>query len=129
MTPAAILADLPNGFHDATIRELHVEFAREQVTLEVEFWVGDLDAETEEVREATRVGQLLLTGVTSMFVEPPDPRYQFSMGDGIDVDGGFGPYPGDPAPPDDGLVRLWFFVSTWNARMTFTVSECVLEWR
>jgi len=29
---------------------------------------------------------------------------------------------------DDGLVRLWFYVENWNARMKFTASECSLEW-
>jgi len=33
--------------HDATIRELRVEFGREQVALDIEFWVGDLDADSK----------------------------------------------------------------------------------
>jgi hypothetical protein len=74
MDPATITAQLPNGFHDAVLRELHVKFARQEVRLDFEFWVGDLDAETEEGREAMRPGMLRLTGVVSMHIEPPDPR-------------------------------------------------------
>ncbi len=86
------------------------------------------DAETEEVREAMRPGMLRLTGVVSMLIDPPDPRYHCSMDDGIYVDGDYGVYPGEPEAPDDGLVRLWFFVSTWNSRMTFTTKGCEREW-
>ncbi len=128
MTTAAIAAQLPNGFHDAVLRELHVEFAKQEVLFDFEFWVGDLDAETEEGREAMRPGMLRLTGVVSVRIEPPDPRYQFSMPDGVYLDADFGAYPGEPEAPDDGLVRLWFYVSTWNARMTFTAKGCELEW-
>ncbi len=42
--------------------------------------------------------------------------------------GDFGVYPGEPEVPDDGLVRLWFFISTWNSRMMFTAKGCELEW-
>lgn len=48
------------------------------------------------------------------------------------VDGDFGVYPGEPEAPDDGLVWLWFFVSTWNSRMMFTAQGrelgCELGW-
>ncbi len=44
------------------------------------------------------------------------------------MDGDFGSYPGEPAPPYDGLVRLWLYVSSWNSRMTFTAKSCELEW-
>jgi hypothetical protein len=50
------------------------------------------------------------------------------MDDGIYVDGDFGVYPGEPSAPDDGLVRLWFYSSTWNSRMMFTAKGCELEW-
>lgn len=106
MTTAAITARLPNGFHDALLRELHLEFAGQEVRFEFDFWVGDLDAETEEAREAMRPGVLRLTGVTSVLIEPPDPRYTFATAGGGRVDGDFGVYPGEPEAPDDGLVRL-----------------------
>ena len=128
VTPADIEAALPNGFHDAVLRELHVEFARKDLRLVFDFLVGDPEAETDEGREAMRPGLVRLGGVTSMRVGTPDPRYGFTAAGGVLVDGGFGVYPGEPLPPDDALVRLWLFVSTWNARMTFTARECALEW-
>ncbi len=90
LTPAEVDALLPNGFHDAVLRELHVELARQEVRLVLEFWVGDLGAETEERREATRAGTLRLPGVTSIRIDPPDPSYAFVRSGGVTVDGDFG---------------------------------------
>ncbi len=63
-----------------------------------------------------------------MRIEPPDPRYKFATARGVTVDGDFGVYPGEPEAPDDGLVRLWFYPSTWNSRLMFTAKGCELEW-
>ncbi len=122
--------ELPNGFHDARLLEVYVDLVRAEVRLGVRFLVGVPDADTEEGREAMRPGTVTLTGVSSMRIEPPDARsgYTFSHHLGVMVDGDFGVYPGNPAPPDDGLVRLWLYVSTWNARMTFTAKGCELAW-
>ncbi len=131
MTPADIMAELPNGMHDASIREMRVEFGGQHITLNMDFWVGDLDSDDEEKREAYRAGKLVLTGVIAMVVEPPDPADKgshFSPDEGLHVHGEFGTYPGDAPAPEDGLVRLWFYVSNWNTRMMFTVRECSLEW-
>jgi len=131
VTPDDILAQLPNGMHDASIREMRVEFGRKLVALDMDFWVGDLDSEDEEKREEYRAGRLLLTGVAAIVVEPPDPADRgshFSPDDGLDVHGEFGTYPGDAPAADDGLVRLWFYVENWNRRMMFTARKCSLEW-
>ncbi len=113
----AITTQLPNGFHNAVLRELHVDFAKQEVRLDFQFWVGHPDAETEEGREAMRPGMLRLTGVVSMRIEPPDPRYQFATARGVTVDGDFGVYPGEPEVAEDGVLRLCFYSSTWNSRM------------
>jgi len=75
VSPSEILAQLPNGMHDASISQMRVEFGRGTVTLDMEFWVGDLDAEDEAQREAYRLGKLVLTGVVAMLLEPPVYRY------------------------------------------------------
>jgi hypothetical protein len=128
MTPAEIDAQLPNGFHDATLRELHFDLARSEARFAFDFLVGLPETATEQGREARRAGILRLKGVSSVTIDSPDPTFGFSEGEGVWVDGAFGGYPGRPDPPDDGLVRLWLFVQTWNASLRFTARECALEW-
>lgn len=128
MTPVEILALLPNGLHDADILRLGVDLAAGSAVITLRVLVGMPDADTEDGREAMRSCVLKLAGVTSIRIEPPADGYAFAMDGGVDADGGFGSCPGDRAAPDDGLVRLWFYISTWNARMMFTAKDCELEW-
>jgi hypothetical protein len=127
-TLEVIWHDLPNGFHDAELHELVVDLVKAEVRLCLKLSMGNPEATSDEEREARRLGVLRLEGVTSMLIEPPTAGYEFTTGRGAFLDGDLGPYPGDPAPPDDGLVRLWFCVSTWNSRMLFTAKTCELEW-
>jgi hypothetical protein len=125
---ALLPALLPNGFHDALLRELHVDFARAEARLAFDFLTGIPDAETEEGRESMRPGFLHFTGLAAMSIEPVDARYGFTCGQGVSVNGGFGPHPGDTPPPPDRLVRLWLYASTWNSGMRFVAEACDFGW-
>jgi len=128
MTPADITAALPNGFHDAILQELRLDFARAEAVLTFDFLTGVPEAATEEGREARRSGVLRLTGLTGSAIEPSDATRRIAPRGGVMVDGDFGVLPESPEPPPDGLIRLWLFISSWNARMAFTASGVVLEW-
>jgi hypothetical protein len=124
----SVRAGLPNGFHDAFLLMISLDLVAAEVQLAMRLSVGDPDAPTKAGQNATRSGRLRLRGLVSATVEPPDPRYKVATDKGAAVDGDFGAYPGDATPPDDGLVRLWFYVSTWNSRILFTAKSCELEW-
>ena len=124
----ADVVKLPNGFHDAFLVEVRLNLPAQTVEMDFDFWVGSMDAPAGPEREAMRRGVLRLDGVSAVVVEPPHPDYGFSNAEGACVDGGFGGYPGDAAPPDDGLVRVWFYVNTWNSRMMFTAKSHSLAW-
>lgn len=119
---------LPNSFHDAFLVEVQLNLPAQTVEMVFDFWVGSTDAPAGPEREAMRRGVLRLAGVSAVVIEPPHPDCKFTSANGAKVDGGFGGYPGDPAPPDDGLVRLWFYVNTWNSRMMFTAKSFALSW-
>ena len=55
-------------------------------------------------------------------------RLDLARPGGVMVDGDLGVRPGDPAPPEDGLLRVWLFVQHWNAFMAFTAREGALAW-
>jgi hypothetical protein len=124
----SLRAALPNGFHDAYLLTLSLDLVTGEAVLAMRVSFGDPDASTKAAQNATRRGALRLHGLVSATLEPPDPKYLVATEKGAAVDGDFGSYPGDPEPPDDGLVRVWFFVSTWNSRMLFTARSCDLEW-
>lgn len=128
MTPAEFAAALPNGFHDAFLRELRVDFTRGEATLSLVFWIGSLDAPAGPLREARKAGVLRLTGLSSIVTEAPAPGSRPVGKDGLWIDGDFGVSPGEPPPPDDGQLRLWFFVQERNSFMRFAAKAAALEW-
>lgn len=81
-------AVVPNGFHDAQIESLYVDYKTGTLSLSMKLWVGELgtpSAEEYAVAEL-RVNRLLFCSIGS-----PDPRYPYVPdGDALDVDGADG---------------------------------------
>jgi len=111
-------AQAPNGFHDAKIDALSLDFRLGALTLSMRILVGTPGSPDEEKYGAAelRVNRLLFCAM-----EPPDPRYPFVPdGDSLGVSGADGL--GDLAskadlvarlPPEASLYR--FFVEQWNS--------------
>jgi hypothetical protein len=59
-------------FHDASLRELRIDYQARTLAAVFELWVGDPDAELESERKKSRAGVLELTGVISWVQDPPD---------------------------------------------------------
>lgn len=64
MTLAEIEDSSPNGFHDAEIRQLSVDFIKQTANFRILVWVG-------ERREAYRTGDLTLSGLQLFTLESP----------------------------------------------------------
>ena len=65
---------LPNGFHDAAIREITFDFVRRSVEVGMDLLMGGPD---EPDPELYRPGKLRVAPVYLFFIEPPDPNYAF----------------------------------------------------
>lgn len=128
-SPDAIRDSLPNGFHDAILNRMTLDFCAKEAFFEFRFWVGSMDRPAGAGREARRDGILRLTGVTRVEVGAPDARYEVDAQTGIVVDGDFGEYPGGAGCLAGGEIGFWLYVSSWNSRMTFSARACRLEWK
>jgi hypothetical protein len=122
---------LPNGFHDAEIKALSVDFGTRQVTMELSVWVGDMDDEVAP-KEAYRDGQLVTEGLEFIVMEPPDPKYPYSKVDRLWVDLADGPS-GSQVPAASQLPTECFssglFVRDWNSFIYLAARSARLEWR
>ena len=132
MTFEELDQSLPNGFHDAEIYSIRVDYGSATVTLDVSFWVGDLDGPN---REEYRRGILKVTGLLFCSIDPPDPAYPF-LPDGSPVT-----VSGDAAKSDTlpVLARLTprfppgascyrFFVNDWNSFIHIAAKDVQLSW-
>ena len=128
---------LPNGFHDALVRGISLDYERREVVFALDVWVGDLDSDDPAAREEYRCGVLKLSGLLYFVVEPPDvPAEQLRLGeegslwltaDSSDF-GELKSYPKLPEPLPGGGFRHWFFVSDLNCFMYIAATAASFVW-
>jgi len=121
---------LPNGLHDAEVRNFAVDYMGRTLTLDLSLWVGDM-GDPPELREAYRTGRLEFSGLQFLVVEPPDPKYRFQDSGPLTIDGCDMSKNLDTALlqslPCDAFVRsLW--VNEWNAFMHIAAKKVDILW-
>lgn len=128
MTLHEIERDLPNGFHDAEVSQITVDFASRSAVLELELWVGSMDSPSDGGRETYRPARLELRGLAYLTMDPPDPNYPYADPGAICVDlcKLDDALQAPTARPGDFVSR--FFVMDWNAFITASAREAELTW-
>lgn len=119
--------ELPNGFHDGVLRRLAVDYDASTLSLEIEFWIGDLQSDQ---RETYRLGRVTVTGLELLAIDPPaygsGPQWE-----DLSIDGAEG-HPSThvlPAPKlPEGTFLFWLFVYKWNSFIRFAGRDVTLEW-
>src|ERR1039458_1165405 len=126
--------ELPNGFHDAFLETIALNFAASIATLTLQLLVGVPDGASEEERESYRRATLTLEGLVYFVIDAPDSERRFSRPEGVMIDAGDAldrSNPRAPAPPSAapaGAFAYWFFVHEWNAFIHIAAQSAVLEW-
>ncbi len=122
---------LPNGFHDAEIQRVSIDYQQRAMIIDMDVFVGDVDAPLEE-REAYREGTLVISGLQFAAIEPPDAHCPFSTPRASRIDACDMTKKLDPALlqtlPEDSFVRS-FFVNDWNAFVHVAGLGAEIQWR
>jgi hypothetical protein len=87
MTLEELADTLPNGFHDAQVSSVSIDYVEREARLNIDLWVG-VPSEDEELREAYREGELKLSGLLYWVIEPPDANYLYGKSKQLRVDAG-----------------------------------------
>ena len=97
MTLTNLINTLPNGFHDAIMKSVMLDYQKHEARIEFMIWVGDLEAKDEEIREAHEEADLILKGLSAWIIEPPDSYYKPSENGNSMIDmGSFDSLPDEP---------------------------------
>ena len=117
------------SLHDSLLHAMTTDLARQTADFVLNIWVGDLGATSHRDRERRRVGQLRLTGVQYLVVDPPDPDYRYRLHAPVDID----LCEADPTmtaryPTEDGVFAGRFFVSDWNSFIHFAATSASFSW-
>ena len=126
--------ELPNGFHDADILSLELDYVAATAKLHLSLLVGwpeDPDPESQAYQEAI----LVVTGLCFCSIDPPSPTYPF-LPDGKPIN-----VSGHPAKPDDfpslpdlaailpsGTWCYRWFVNDWNSFIYIAGRNAEITW-
>ena len=132
MTFEELEQKLPNGFHDAAIREITFDFIGRSVVVAMDLLTGVPD---DPHPELYRPGKLRVAPVYLFFIEPPDPNYAFvPNGSHLKVDGDSVKV-GQNAEVDrllpmipQNATRYRFFLEKWNAFLYLAGGGVELSW-
>jgi hypothetical protein len=132
MTFEELEQKLPNGFHDAAIREITFDFIGRSVVVWMDLLTGGPD---DPHPELYRPGRLRVAPVYLFFIEPPDPNYAFvPNGAHLKVDGDSLKV-GQNVEIDRLLLTLpenattyRFFLEKWNAFLYVAGGSVELSW-
>jgi len=116
-TLTQIEESLPNGFHDALIERVFLDYVERKIVFTMRLWVGDCSSENRDDRETYRNGVLTISQFLLCVVEPPDPRYPWAEPKALRVSSGAGNPQDQPFLQDlpAGTFSHWFFVNEWNS--------------
>jgi hypothetical protein len=132
MTFEELDKDLPNGFHDALVKKITLDFLDRSIIFEMELWVGDLNGPVPEKR---RNGRLRLISPYFCQIEPPVPGYTFMpRKESVSIDSD-SVKKGQSDTMDRVLRELptgadiyRFFVDDWNSFIYFAVENVEFSW-
>jgi len=129
MTIDELEAELPNGFHDAILRDYSSDGATQSAAFTIDVWVGDLHSSTVAERECYRPARLELLGLAYLIVDAPDRRSVAREGTPVRIDKCAADENATLAgqiPPGGFAGR--FFVNEWNTFIHFGAREARLTW-
>ena len=135
MTIEEISNTLPNGFHDAYIRRLSIDYAAREAAFALEVCIGNSESEDASKRDEYKQGRLKLEGLLYFVIEPPDiPLPEDDIleegklwiaDDSTDFDE-LKSYP--KLPELNKGFRHWFFISNYNSFIYVAAMNASFEW-
>ena len=117
-----IADSLPNGFHDALLHSLEIDYIIKTATFTIDLWIGDINSNTE--RESYRLGNLKIKELEYLAIDPPDQNYDQTKPQQIDLCDALPNYP--KHKPSD-CFRARFYSASTNAFIHFSGTEASFE--
>ena len=130
MTIEELERTLPNGFHDAEISTIRLDYVKRIASMELSIWVDDLEV-SPRFKELYRDAVLEFEGMQIMILDPPDPGYSFARAEPLWVD--LDQRPADPPIPTfaklpQGSFVARFYVRDWNSWISIAATSANLRW-
>lgn len=131
-TLEAIASSLPNGFHDAHLRELILDLPHREVQMVLDLWVGDMEAPPGPDREQKRRAELTLSDLACWMSEGIFLDRDLLGSSGLRIDMGLcEPGHKPEVPPSLATAQApisWLFCEPLNTLSFFSAGSASLLW-
>jgi hypothetical protein len=132
MTFEELDQSLPNGFHDAEIRKIEVDFTTPSIVIGMNLHVGAAD---DPDPERYRAGTVTIDVPYVFFIEPPDAAYHF-IPNGSPINASGNSVKAGQNPKVDRLLGVLppnatsylFFLDDWNSSIYLSGASAKFSW-
>jgi hypothetical protein len=135
MTFEEVEASLPNGFHDAFLRSIFVDYVERRARMEMEVWVAGMNTDSRDQREAYRRGRLQFSGVLLFSAEVPNQEFLPEGTNGLRVDvapAGYDQFAkhgwSDEPLPEGAFLRSFYFTDEADSFMHIAAQDASWTW-
>lgn len=124
---------LPNGFHDAQVKQVEIDYEKGIAKFILVLWIGDMSSPDESVREKYREAILILKDLIYCVIEAPDPAYSVTKARPFSIDAGSikdKQIQSDTILPNNlpvGSFAYWIFVNEWNSFIHIAAMDAIIE--
>ena len=121
-------------FHDSILERVEIDYVERKAYLQFQICTDDPNSKEQSLRESKRSGQLNITVLLFLSIEPPDEKYPYQKASGLWIDEG---EVGDGVPKSmpkfpknipPGAFVNWFYVNDWNSFIYLAATGAEFEW-
>jgi hypothetical protein len=127
-TLAEIESELPNGFHDAELCGLSIDYQRGAATININVDVSDPDVSSDP---EYRPIEVVVQGIAFLAIDAPHSASVARTSRSLSIDGGEGQPSTSPVelpPLPRGTFLWWFFVSELNGFIRLAATNATFRW-
>ena len=120
---------LPNGFHDAELQRIGMDYVQRELQFDLVVWICASD--DPRIRELYRPARVIVRDVAYLVVEPPDPKYPWTTPGSVTIDSGEGvprQSTGELPTAPSGTSVTWMYLGELNRFLFFAAGSASLEW-
>jgi hypothetical protein len=123
---------LPNGFHDAWLVGLEIDYVHGIAVFKTNVLIG-LPDEPVEMRDRYRLGTLRFSGVSFVVVDPPDARNAVLTPGAVTfswsrLDAAESPHIAELVPSGSDVQAYSFWVLNWCSSIHLAAREVSFDW-
>lgn len=126
-----LIASLPNGFHDAQMTNLLIDYLAGRITFSLNLLTGDPEDKSKKMQDTYKAAQLIISDFEYCVIDSPDKGYPYLKRGHLNIDLGVGQPATSPVnlpPHKNDSFQFWIWVDEWNSFIRIAAKDVDLKW-